>query len=478
MRAPLGSRLLRLAAVLVALAVATGLALRLRDRREAVLAQGPAGERPGATGAAGTSAGGGAGSAAGGPAAPGPRGPAGGRPPAPVVVAPIVEESVRDRLEIVGTVEADVSTVVSAEVAGLVARRPVDEGARVVAGKTVLVELKSTDREIAAREAKAALARARAQLAELKAGTRKEEVAARRAAVAERRATLAQKERDQRRAQELHAQKIINTAELQRVETEVASARAQVDRAEADLALAEAGPRVEAIAAEEAEVARLAAALERAEDNVARTVVRAPITGYVTRFLVEVGQWVAEGGRVADLVAIDTVFVRVDVNERDIGRVKPGEPATVTADAYPELTFKGVVDRIVPSADPATRGFPVKVRVANGPDRLLKAGMFARVVLESGTPRPALLVPKDAVVTRGAQSLVFLVEDGTARAVTVTVGAARGDRVAVRGPGLAGGGSVVVAGQATLADGAPVAVAQARRPGAPRAAAESGAQGQ
>jgi HlyD family secretion protein len=395
------------------------------------------------------------------PGAPGGRPPAGppGRPPVAVALAPVVEETIQDRHEVVGTVEADLVTTVAAEVAGQVAAAPVEEGDRVVAGKTVLAQLGRTDREIAVREAGAALLRARQVLAELKAGSRKEELAARRAAVAERRAALEQKERDLKRLTELHAQRVIAAAELQRTESEHQSTKAQVERAEAELALAEAGPRAETVAAQEAEAARLAAALERAEDLLRKTTVLAPVTGYVTALHTEVGQWVGEGGKIADVVSIDQVLVRVDVNERDIGRVKVGQPATVTTDAYPERTFTGTVSRIVPLADAQSRGFPVRVKVTNPPDRPLKAGMFARVTLQSGQARPALLVPRDALVTnRGAQPVVFTVQEGVARALPVTVRASRGDRVAVQGEGLARGTMIVVAGQATLSDGAPVMV--------------------
>jgi RND family efflux transporter MFP subunit len=261
---------------------------------------------------------------------------------------------------------------------------------------------------------------------------------------------------------------VIAAAELQRVESETASAEAQLERAEADLRLAEAGPRADQVAAQDAEVARLAAALERAEDTLGKATVVAPLTGYLTAVHTEVGQWLAVGGRVADIVAIDSVLVRVAVNERDIGRVRLGQAATVATDAFPDRTFRGTVQRIVPQADSQSRGFPVKVLVRNPADRPLKAGMFARVALESSAARRSLLVPKDAVLAnRGPQPVVFVVEHPTpdtavARAVPVTVGVPQGDRVTIRGNGLAAGTPVVVAGQATLADGAAVVVTNGR----------------
>ena len=82
------------------------------------------------------------------------------------------------------------------------------------------------------------------------------------------------------------------------------------------------------------------------------------------------------------------------------------------------------VDAIVPSADPTSRTFQVKVLVDN-PDGTLHSGMFARVGFQKGE-RPGLLVPETAVVRRGQLEGVFVVRDGRARLRWVRLGRAFG----------------------------------------------------
>src|SRR5690606_11477030 len=105
--------------------------------------------------------------------------------------------------------------------------------------------------------------------------------------------------------------------------------------------------------------------------------------------------------------------------------------------ALADRTFTGEVVQIVPFADPRTRSFPVKVRVANVIEDdvpLLKANMFAEVTLPVGQQRKALVVPKDAVVLGGDRPVVFIFEPsgtgkGSVRPVEVQLGVADGDAI-------------------------------------------------
>ena len=124
----------------------------------------------------------------------------------------------------------------------------------------------------------------------------------------------------------------------------------------------------------------------------------------------------------ADLVDLRAVLVRVPVHERDIGRLRVGDAATIVLDALPDHPLAGRVKHIIPQADPASRTFPVKVEVPNTSDSVLKAGMFARVKLRPGAAQPSLFVSKDAVVRRPTGQVVFVVQEGKARLVPVKTG--------------------------------------------------------
>jgi RND family efflux transporter MFP subunit len=129
--------------------------------------------------------------------------------------------------------------------------------------------------------------------------------------------------------------------------------------------------------------------------------------------------------------------------------------------------FAGVVSAIVPQADVQARTFPVKVHVTNqftDEVPLLKAGMYARVLLPTGSKNLATLVPKDALVLGGPQPLVFVVDGATETGKTgkvapvpVQVGVAEGGLIQVTGP-VKSGQLVVVQGNERLRPGAEVTI--------------------
>lgn len=328
-----------------------------------------------------------------------------GPPPVPVEVAPVVERPVDREIQAVGTVEANLYTKVGAEVAGAVSRFDLREGDRVGKGQ-VLARLRRTDVEIALKEARANLE--------------------------EKQALFARAEQDHRRFRALFDEGAVSAAELDRAKATADAARAQKESAEE--------------------------AVQKIVDELRRTTVIAPFSGYIVKKHVEVGQWVEEGGEVADLVDIDTVYVLIPVNERDIGKIRKGGTATVTVDTYPGRTFEGRIAYIVPQADVSSRNFPVKIRVDNARQHLLKAGMFARVSIRYGEARRGLFIPKDAVVIQGKDEVVFVLDTTRVQERRVETGQALEELVEVVKGELKPGQEVVVVGNEILRDGAPVEV--------------------
>jgi len=333
-----------------------------------------------------------------------------GPPAVAVEVAPVVERAVEREIQAVGTVEANLTTTVSAEVAGAVARFDLREGEHLTKGQ-VLARLRRSDLEIGLKEAEANLD--------------------------EKRALFVRAEQDHQRFQALFTEGAISAAELDRVGAGARAAKAQKESAEE--------------------------ALRRVADQLRRTTVVAPFSGYLVKKHAEVGQWIEEGGKVADLVDIDIVYVMIPVNERDIGRVRQGNEATLTVDTYPGRVFRGRVTHIVPQADVASRNFPVRIKVDNLPDRLLKAGMFARVAVRYGEPRQGLFIPKDAVVVRGRDQVVFVVQDGKVRMLPVKAGRPHEGFIEVVEGSLKSGDTVVVTGNESLLDQAAVVVKERLR---------------
>lgn len=386
-----------------------------------------------------------------------------GPPPVSVVLSPVIEKKIRSQITSIGTVEAQLATTVSAEIQGLTEEFKLQEGDRVEKGKTVLVRMKNSGRRIDLAEAQAAYRRASAQLEKVRRGKRQEEIEEVRAQLKERKALMQKYERDLERASELLRSKIINLSEYNRTESDFLTAKYQVQRLEQSLRLAQMGERREDIEAQVAEVQRQKANLDRMKDELEKSIIRSPITGFITKKHVEVGQWIQRGGQVADIVNIDTVLVRTGIREKDISHVTVGDSAVITVDAYPAKTFHGRVRDIIPQADVASRSFPVKIEIEN-PKFQLKGGMFARVTLFYGPRRPARMVPKDALSQLGLRAHVFTVDKGSARLVPVKTGRTVESYVEIIEGKLAKGDRVIVTGNETLRDRARVMVRAIRTP--------------
>ncbi len=170
----------------------------------------------------------------------------------------------------------------------------------------------------------------------------------------------------------------------------------------------------------------------------------------------------SSGGAVFHLVMDRPLKLRATVPERHVGEIKIGQRVEVSVEAYPGETFGGVVSRMNPTVDRASRTFQLEVMVAN-PERRLKAGSFAKASVLTHEDSQAPTIPEEALVTFAGVTKVFVVADGRAQAVPVQPGvrmeidgAKHAEHwVEVLGE-LPPGSEVVTSGQTQLADGTPV----------------------
>ena len=315
--------------------------------------------------------------------------------PRPVAVktVPVQSKAIPREVSFIGTIEPNVATTVAAVVAGRVSAAGFREGDAVTAGKSVLLQLDRGRREIALRERAAAVARAKKQWEKVREGSRSEEVEQRLAAAKEQEALLERARRDFERAKRLYDDQLVSLAELQKAESDYLAAREKYGSARAALKLTRSGARAEDIAMAEAEHDEARARMDAVSYEIEKSTLLAPISGFIVRKHVDVGDWVNAGEPVADLVDLDPVFAAGPVGERKIALLRRGQPATVALDAFPGETFSGEVAHIVPQADTRSRSFPVKIRLSNAQGRL-KAGMLARI---------AVIVSKRRAERAGAQ---------------------------------------------------------------------------
>lgn len=274
-----------------------------------------------------------------------------------------------------GTVEAVHSIQVASRLLSTVLEIPVRAGQRVRKGD-LLARL--DDRDIRARLEQAEAA--------LKAGQ----------------ARLAKARPDFERAQKLYAEDVITKDEFERAKTELETAEAEVRRAQR--------------------------AVEEARVVLGWTVITSPVDGIVVDKRVEAGDTVRPGQVLVELFDPSEMQLVADVRESLARTLRPGDSVEVEIDALEGKRCRGTIREIVPTADPRSRTFQVKVTGPCPPGVL--AGMYGRLVVPIGE-RDAVVVPAAAVRRVGQLDLVDVVEDGRLVTRAVRLGRRLGDDVEV-----------------------------------------------
>ena len=184
--------------------------------------------------------------------------------------------------------------------------------------------------------------------------------------------------------------------------------------------------------------------------NLSRSIIKAPFDGVVSQVGAEPGEIANPGAALVRVVQLDPVHVTVSISDRDVGSVREGMRARITAEAVPDV-FTGEIIHVDPAASLQTRAFGAEIMVEN-PDRRLRPGMIASVSLTEELADGAVVMPQDWLVTQSDGVGVFLDEGGVARWRSVKTGAVVHDQVIIA-EGLQVGDRVVITGHRGLADG-------------------------
>jgi len=203
-------------------------------------------------------------------------------------------------------------------------------------------------------------------------------------------------------------------------------------------------------------------ALELAELELSRTVIRAPIAGVVVTRHLDVGATVSDGTQVYDVADLQPLYADINIPERHVTRLEPGQEVRLTADAT-GAEASAIIERIAPAVDPTTGTVKVTVAVEAGSE--LRPGAFVRVDIVTDTHADALVVARSALVAEGRRwHLYRLTEDSTTvEQIEVKLGFETGDRIEITGTvdasvAIAPGEGVIIVGAPALSDGAKVRV--------------------
>ncbi|MFP4357851.1 MAG: efflux RND transporter periplasmic adaptor subunit, partial [Puniceicoccaceae bacterium] len=160
------------------------------------------------------------------------------------------------------------------------------------------------------------------------------------------------------------------------------------------------------------------ARLEKARDNLDKTTIRAPHEGIITEMELNEGQVITgatsvnEGTQLMRINNLDRLFIRIDVNELDIGRVTEGMPARITFDALPDEEFSGEVSRKFPYAreEGGQRLFRLHISF-DAPDERVLPGISANVSLPVKVAEDVPVVLMSAVFTERGEKVVYRVDE-------------------------------------------------------------------
>jgi len=244
---------------------------------------------------------------------------------------------------------------------------------------------------------------------------------------------------------------------------------AQRDRAEASLTLSRANRersdlllKDEAISQREWEKASAQwrldeASLRLAQAQMDKTVLRAPFDGVLGLRHVSKGEYVQPGQPIVTIDDTDPLKGDFRVPEAFSNSLRVGQTVQLQVDAAPGRVFPGHVYAIDPKVDAAGRNLLVRAKVPNS-DRFLRPGMFIQVRLVIEERPNALMIPEQALISRGGGQTVYKVGAGKVVEAAVTVGLRRRGQVEIT-KGLSPGDTVITAGQIKVRPGSPVKVA-------------------
>jgi RND family efflux transporter MFP subunit len=361
--------------------------------------------------------------------------------PRPVRVVVAATGRLPRTVTVTGTLAADEEVVAGFKVAGRVSEIAVDLGSPVRKGQ-VLARLDPTDFRLRVEQAEAALRQVRAALGLPRDGTDESVDPGETALVREARAVLEEAR--------LNRDRIVQLWEKDYI------ARSEVDASRSRLLVAESRYQaaLEEIRNRQELLAERSSGLALARQQLADTVLNAPIDGAVRERRASVGEYLAAGAPVFGLVRVHPLRLRVAVPERDAPSVRVGQAVRVLLEGDP-AAHAGRVARVSPSIQEQNRTLSVEAEVANRDGRL-RPGSFARAEIVVEADRTAVLVPAAAVVTFAGLEKVFVVKEGKALEKRIRTGRRSGDRVEIL-EGVAAG-EPVVADPGNLVGGTPVTV--------------------
>lgn len=305
-----------------------------------------------------------------------------------------------------GSLAAQEQSTLSAKVAGRLERLDVDIGSVLRQGDLV-AQIEPRDYDLSLQEAAAALAQARTALGLPIEGDDDRIDLERVTAVRQAKAVLEEAAKNRERVKRLSGSGIASQSEVDTVEAAHTVAATRYESA-----LEEARGRMATVAQRRAE-------FDLARKRLADASVRAPFDGAVQARPASIGEYVAVGAPIVQLVKTDPLRLRLEVPERECLLVRTGQVVHLFVEGDTNL-YAGQIARLSPALDEQTRTLRVEADVPR--QGSLRGGLFARAQIIVTEAEPALTVPGEAIITFAGLEKVVAVEEGKAVEKVVSTG--------------------------------------------------------
>ena len=189
-----------------------------------------------------------------------------------------------------------------------------------------------------------------------------------------------------------------------------------------------------------------------------KSLIKSPMKGTVKTRFVKVGEFVRKGDRLAEILEIDRILIKVNIPEQEILQIIIGQKVDIVLYIFENKKIVGKVKKIGLEADASNRTFPVEIEVDNL-ERKLRPGMLARVTFTQRVDQDQVVVPRHTIMERDRGRIVYVVDNGKAFQREVSIGISQQENVQIL-KGLSKGEQLVVEGHTKLTDGVEINIVQ------------------
>jgi HlyD family secretion protein len=347
-----------------------------------------------------------------------------------------------------GKVRSPQRVELASQISGRVTQVAVREG-QVVAAGDLLIQLDDAEWRAAVAQAAATLAQSATRLGQMR------QLAEPLAKQAERQAevNLTQARQHFERTRDLAAKGFYSATQLDDAQRNLDVAESQWQTAQLQARSNRAGGSDFRLA--EAGVAQARASLALAEARLGYARISAPLAGTVLTRMVEPGHMAQPGKLLLTLSPAGDTELLTQIDEKNLGLLKLGQPARASADAYPDRHFAATINFISPAIDPLRGSVEIRLHVPE-PPAYLRQEMTVSIDIETARQANAVVVPAAAVhAADSGQPWLLVVRDGRVHRQDVELGARSDGQVEIR-RGLAAGEQIIPASQPALPDGSRV----------------------